>query len=67
LPESVIAKLGGTADAFAKTTEGQPFMILGALVLVYLVLGILYESYIHPLTILSTLPSAGVGGCSRCT
>ncbi|MCE1114468.1 MULTISPECIES: multidrug efflux RND transporter permease subunit [Pseudomonas] len=62
LPESVIAKLGGTADAFTKTTEGQPLMILGALVLVYLVLGILYESYIHPLTILSTLPSAGVGG-----
>ncbi|MEN8641548.1 efflux RND transporter permease subunit [Pseudomonas sichuanensis] len=62
LPESVIAKLGGTGDAFTKTTEGQPLMILGALVLVYLVLGILYESYIHPLTILSTLPSAGVGG-----
>ncbi|WP_248920018.1 efflux RND transporter permease subunit [Pseudomonas entomophila] len=61
LPEAVIAKLGGTADAFSKTTQGQPLMILGALVLVYLVLGILYESYIHPLTILSTLPSAGVG------
>jgi len=61
LPEEVIAKLGGTADAFTKTQEGQPLMILGALVLVYLVLGILYESYIHPLTILSTLPSAGVG------
>ncbi|TFF42668.1 multidrug efflux RND transporter permease subunit [Pseudomonas sp. RIT623] len=61
LPESVIAKLGGTADAFSKTAEGQPLMILGALLLVYLVLGILYESYIHPLTILSTLPSAGVG------
>jgi multidrug efflux pump len=61
LPEEVIAKLGGTADAFAKTQQGQPLMILGALVLVYLVLGILYESYIHPLTILSTLPSAGVG------
>ncbi|HDS1773583.1 efflux RND transporter permease subunit [Pseudomonas putida] len=61
LPEEVIAKLGGTADAFAKTQQGQPFMILGALLLVYLVLGILYESYIHPLTILSTLPSAGVG------
>ncbi|MGE8467215.1 efflux RND transporter permease subunit [Pseudomonas putida] len=61
LPEEVIARLGGTADAFAKTQEGQPLMILGALVLVYLVLGILYESYIHPLTILSTLPSAGVG------
>ncbi|WP_288377253.1 efflux RND transporter permease subunit [uncultured Pseudomonas sp.] len=61
LPESVIAKLGGSADAFTKTAQGQPLMILGALVLVYLVLGILYESYIHPLTILSTLPSAGVG------
>ncbi|QXI36539.1 multidrug efflux RND transporter permease subunit [Pseudomonas xantholysinigenes] len=61
LPEAVIAKLGGTANAFTKTAEGQPLMILGALVLVYLVLGILYESYIHPLTILSTLPSAGVG------
>ncbi|WP_129933192.1 MULTISPECIES: efflux RND transporter permease subunit [unclassified Pseudomonas] len=61
LPEEVIAKLGGTADAFAQTQQGQPFMILGALLLVYLVLGILYESYIHPLTILSTLPSAGVG------
>ena len=61
LPESVIARLGGTADAFTKTQQGQPLMILGALVLVYLVLGILYESYIHPLTILSTLPSAGVG------
>ncbi|MDM3886675.1 efflux RND transporter permease subunit [Pseudomonas sp. BCRC 81390] len=61
LPEEVIARLGGNADAFAKTQQGQPLMILGALVLVYLVLGILYESYIHPLTILSTLPSAGVG------
>lgn len=61
LPETVIAKLGGTADAFAKTQQGQPLMILGALLLVYLVLGILYESYVHPLTILSTLPSAGVG------
>ncbi|MGN8262063.1 efflux RND transporter permease subunit [Pseudomonas sp. SMSB3] len=61
LPEGVIAKLGGTASAFTETQKGQPFMILGALLLVYLVLGILYESYIHPLTILSTLPSAGVG------
>ncbi|MFK0088037.1 efflux RND transporter permease subunit [Pseudomonas sp. NPDC090755] len=61
LPESVIARLGGTGDAFTKSQEGQPWMILGALLAVYLVLGILYESYIHPLTILSTLPSAGVG------
>ncbi|WP_057397631.1 efflux RND transporter permease subunit [Pseudomonas fluorescens] len=61
LPEDVIAKMAGTANAFAATQKSQPFMILGALVAVYLVLGVLYESYIHPLTILSTLPSAGVG------
>ena len=61
LPEDVIAKMAGTADAFAATQKSQPWMILGALVAVYLVLGILYESYVHPLTILSTLPSAGVG------
>ena len=61
LPEEVIVKMAGTGDAFASTQKNQPFMILGALVAVYLVLGILYESYIHPLTILSTLPSAGVG------
>ncbi|MEE8875999.1 efflux RND transporter permease subunit [Pseudomonas helleri] len=61
LPEEVIVKMAGTGDAFAATQKSQPFMILGALVAVYLVLGILYESYIHPLTILSTLPSAGVG------
>ena len=61
LPEEVIAKMAGTGDAFADTQKSQPFMILGALLAVYLVLGILYESYIHPLTILSTLPSAGVG------
>ncbi|WP_085694124.1 MULTISPECIES: efflux RND transporter permease subunit [unclassified Pseudomonas] len=61
LPEDVIVKVAGTADAFAATQKSQPFMILGALLAVYLVLGVLYESYIHPLTILSTLPSAGVG------
>ncbi|MDY7560104.1 efflux RND transporter permease subunit [Pseudomonas sp. 10B1] len=61
LPTDVIAKMAGTADAFAAAQKTQPFMILGALAVVYLVLGILYESYIHPLTILSTLPSAGVG------
>ncbi|WP_268800934.1 efflux RND transporter permease subunit [Pseudomonas huanghezhanensis] len=61
LPEDVIAKMAGTANAFAATQKSQPWMILGALVAVYLVLGILYESYVHPLTILSTLPSAGVG------
>lgn len=61
LPSDVIAKMAGTADTFAAAQKSQPWMILGALVVVYLVLGILYESYIHPLTILSTLPSAGVG------
>ncbi|MBX8496635.1 efflux RND transporter permease subunit [Pseudomonas cichorii] len=61
LPSEVISKMAGAADAFAATQKGQPLMILGALLAVYLVLGILYESYIHPLTILSTLPSAGVG------
>nr|WP_281459275.1 efflux RND transporter permease subunit [Pseudomonas sp. P13] len=61
MPEDIIAKMAGTADAFAATQKSQPFMILGALLAVYLVLGVLYESYIHPLTILSNLPSAGVG------
>lgn len=61
LPSDVQGRLGGTGSAFMATQQGQPLMILGALLLVYIVLGILYESYIHPLTILSTLPSAGVG------
>ncbi|MEA1761411.1 efflux RND transporter permease subunit [Pseudomonas syringae pv. tomato] len=61
LPSDIISKMAGTANAFASTQKGQPWMILGSLLAVYLVLGILYESYIHPLTILLTLPSAGVG------
>ncbi len=61
MPTEVIGRLGGAGDAFKSTQQNQPWMILASLVLVYLVLGILYESYIHPLTILSTLPSAGVG------
>lgn len=61
LSSDIISKMAGTANAFASTQKGQPWMILGSLLAVYLVLGILYESYIHPLTILSTLPSAGVG------
>ena len=61
LPTEVQGKLGGTAGAFQSTQNNQAWMILLALVIVYLVLGILYESYLHPLTILSTLPSAGVG------
>jgi multidrug efflux pump len=61
LPTDVQGSMGGTGGAFQQAQQGQPLMILLSLVVVYLVLGILYESYIHPLTILSTLPSAGVG------
>lgn len=61
LPTKVQGTLGGTGAAFQKAQDNQPLMILLALVVVYLVLGVLYESYVHPLTILSTLPSAGVG------
>ena len=61
LPESIQGRFQGTAQAFQESLQNQPLLILAALVTVYIVLGILYESYIHPLTILSTLPSAGVG------
>jgi multidrug efflux pump len=61
LPVSVHATFQGTAQAFQAALANEPVLILAALVTVYLVLGILYESYIHPVTILSTLPSAGVG------
>ena len=61
LPTEVQGMLGGTGAAFQQTQGNQPLMILLALVVVYIVLGVLYESYVHPLTILSTLPSAGVG------
>src|SRR5262249_57008598 len=55
------ASLQGTAAAFQQSLSNEPILILTALLTVYIVLGILYESYIHPITILSTLPSAGVG------
>jgi multidrug efflux pump len=61
LPTSVHATFQGTAQAFQAALANEPILILAALVTVYIVLGILYESYIHPVTILSTLPSAGVG------
>jgi multidrug efflux pump subunit AcrB len=61
LPASIRGSFQGTAQAFQASLANQPLLILAALVAVYIVLGILYESYIHPLTILSTLPSAGVG------
>ena len=61
VPVSVRGTFAGTARAFAQSLSTQPLLILAALITIYLVLGILYESLIHPLTILSTLPSAGVG------
>jgi multidrug efflux pump len=61
LPASIRRSFQGTAQAFQASLENETWLILAALVTVYIVLGILYESYIHPLTILSTLPSAGVG------
>jgi len=61
MPASVQAAFQGTASSFQASLSNEPILILAALVTVYIVLGVLYESYIHPLTILSTLPSAGVG------
>src|SRR5213079_2913545 len=61
LPASIRGSFQGTAQAFQASLTNEPLLILAALVTVYIVLGVLYESYIHPLTILSTLPSAGVG------
>jgi len=61
MPPSVQATFQGTAAAFLRSLSNEPILILAALVTVYIVLGVLYESYIHPITILSTLPSAGVG------
>jgi multidrug efflux pump len=61
VPGSIKGGFQGTAKVFQESLENQPYLILAALLTVYIVLGMLYESYIHPLTILSTLPSAGVG------
>jgi len=61
MPASMISGFQGTAQAFQKSLTTTPLLILAALVTVYIVLGVLYESYVHPITILSTLPSAGVG------
>ena len=62
VPESIEGGFQGTAQAFRSSLSGQPLLILAAIITVYIVLGVLYESYIHPVTILSTLPSATVGG-----
>jgi len=61
LPASIQGSFRGTAQAFKDSLSNEPLLILAALVTVYIVLGVLYESYIHPITILSTLPSAGIG------
>ena len=61
MPVSVIGSYSGDAAEFAKSLAGEPWLILAAVVAIYIVLGVLYESFIHPVTILSTLPSAGVG------
>jgi multidrug efflux pump len=61
VPTGVYGSFQGTARAFQASLDNQPFLILAALIAVYLVLGMLYESVVHPITILSTLPSAGVG------
>ncbi len=61
LPQSLSGSFQGTAQAFQESLASQPYLIAAALIAVYIVLGLLYESFIHPLTILSTLPSAGVG------
>jgi multidrug efflux pump len=61
MPANVRGSFAGTAQAFQQSLKNEPLLILAALVTVYIVLGMLYESYIHPITILSTLPSAGIG------
>jgi len=61
LPESVVANFSGGAAEFRNSLGKEPLLILAAIIVVYIVLGVLYESYVHPITILSTLPSAGVG------
>ncbi len=61
MPPSVHADFQGTAQAFTSSLKNEPLLVVAALLAVYIVLGVLYESYVHPVTILSTLPSAGIG------
>ena len=65
LPETIATTFTGSAAEFRSSLTSEPFLILAAIVVIYIVLGVLYESYIHPITILSTLPSAGVGALAR--
>jgi multidrug efflux pump subunit AcrB len=61
LPPTVVTTFSGSAAEFRSSLQSEPFLILAAIIVIYIVLGVLYESYIHPITILSSLPSAGVG------
>ena len=61
MPSTIIGNFQGAAQAFQSSLASQPWLILAALVAVYIILGVLYESFVHPLTIISTLPSAGLG------
>ena len=61
MPGSIVGLYSGDAAEFSKSLAGQPWLLLAAIITIYIVLGVLYESYIHPITILSTLPSAGIG------
>jgi multidrug efflux pump subunit AcrB len=61
LPGTVLATFSGSAAEFRSSLRSEPFLILAAIIVIYIVLGVLYESYVHPITILSSLPSAGVG------
>jgi multidrug efflux pump len=61
MPTSVTGTFSGDADEFTRSLDGQPWLILAAIIAIYIVLGVLYESFVHPFTILTTLPSAGIG------
>jgi multidrug efflux pump len=61
MPAAITGSYAGDAAEFSKSLEGQPWLILAAIITIYIVLGVLYESFIHPVTILTTLPSAGIG------
>ncbi len=61
MPDAITGSYSGDAAEFSKSLEGQPWLILAAIITIYIVLGVLYESFIHPFTILTTLPSAGIG------
>ncbi len=66
MPTAITGNFRGTAQEFQKSLATQPLLILGALIAVYIILGVLYESFVHPLTILSTLPRPASAPCWRC-